>query len=63
MNDRNNIRKTKLSQRDALSPELRQEKSELIRKNLWDMEAIARANHIMIYVNFRSEVETMPLLI
>ncbi len=61
MEDRNNTRQTKLSQRDSLPPELRREKSELIRKKLWSMEELVTASHIMIYVNFRSEVETMPL--
>lgn len=61
MENRNSIRKTKLALRDALSHALRQEKSALIRKKLWDIEGIAGAKHFMIYVNFRSEVETLSL--
>jgi 5-formyltetrahydrofolate cyclo-ligase len=61
MDSRKNIRKTKLGQRDALSAAVRQEKSTEIRKKLWTIGKISRAKHIMIYVNFRSEVETFPL--
>lgn len=61
MDDRKVTRKTILALRDALSWECRQDKSALIRKRLWDIEEITRAKHVMIYVNFRSEVETMPL--
>ncbi len=60
LEDRKSIRKTKLALRDALPLAFRKEKSTQIRKKLWNIEGLAGANHVMIYVNFRSEVETIP---
>lgn len=59
--DRNALRKKILGKRDELPKAVRAEKSRLILERLWDIEEVARAGTIMIYVNFRSEVETYPL--
>ena len=58
---RKNLRAAKLAERDALSAAQREEKSKIIRDRLFDIEEVAQAKNIMIYVNFRSEVETIPL--
>lgn len=55
------LRKEKLAARDGLALDLRAEKSRMIRENVVRLEAVALAKHVMLYVSFRSEVETMPL--
>ncbi len=60
--ERNNLRRRALSLRNSLSPEARTEKSRAITTRLLQLGKIRSANHLFIYVAFRSEVETMPLI-
>ena len=60
--NRNRLRKTKLATRDQLAPPQRQEKSKQIFSLLITHPVIIAANHLFIYVHFRSEVETMSLI-
>lgn len=55
---RKNLRQRILAARDALAPEVRQERSAAICARLWQIPAVAAARTIMVYVSFRSEVET-----
>jgi len=59
---RNRLRREVLAGRDRLAPEDRSRKSGLIEENLWLLEEIAGSEILFIYVNFRSEVETLPLI-
>lgn len=59
---RRKLRSRILKKRDGLSLEDRRGKSELIREKLWQLDAIKHAEVLFIYVNFRSEVETLPLI-
>ncbi|MDR3089629.1 MAG: 5-formyltetrahydrofolate cyclo-ligase [Desulfobulbaceae bacterium] len=56
------LRKATLAARDALSPEERRLKSEAIAETLVARPEIERSDNILLYVSFRSEVETMALL-
>lgn len=56
------LRRTMLAARDQLDPASRAEKSRRIAALLAGHPAVLAARHIFIYVHFRSEVETMPLL-
>ncbi|WP_417908766.1 5-formyltetrahydrofolate cyclo-ligase [Candidatus Electronema sp. PJ] len=60
--DRNLLRQTKLAARDQLPPAHRWEKSRCIHELLTAHPAVAAAEHIFLYVHFRSEVETLSLL-
>jgi 5-formyltetrahydrofolate cyclo-ligase len=55
------LRREKLAERDRLAPELRGEMSRQIRENVVSLNAVAGARHVMLYVGFRSEVETLSL--
>lgn len=57
-----NLRKEKLYIRDRLSQVKRKTKSSLIQQKIYDLKDVQRANCIFMYINFRSEVETMDLL-
>ncbi|MCB2184267.1 MAG: 5-formyltetrahydrofolate cyclo-ligase [Desulfobulbaceae bacterium] len=59
--ERKRLRTLKLKERDGIDPALRREKSVLICEKLLKIEDVARARTVMIYVDFRSEVETRPL--
>lgn len=59
--DRHTLRLRKLAERDRLPASLRMEKSRIIRENVLQIDRVKRAKHVMIYVNFRSEVETFDL--
>lgn len=59
--ERSTLRRMKLAERDRLAVSLRTEKSRLIRENVLQIDRIKQAKHVMIYVNFRSEVETFAL--
>ena len=59
--ERNLLRKKILIARDNLPPEIRKEKSLLIRDRLLNIKACSLAETVMLYVSFRSEVDTMPL--
>ena len=60
--NRHELRKRILGQRDSLSLEERRENSKRIINHLWEIEGFSSAKNIMLYINFRSEVETMPLI-
>ncbi|MEA2115427.1 MAG: 5-formyltetrahydrofolate cyclo-ligase [Thermodesulfobacteriota bacterium] len=60
--DRNSLRKSKLGARDLMEPALRKEKSNRICALLTAHPVITDADHLFVYVDFRSEVETMDLI-
>jgi 5-formyltetrahydrofolate cyclo-ligase len=60
--DRNYLRATILSRRDRLSIQELTEKSRMITKRLWQLPAFYNSKSIFTYVNFRSEVITLPLV-
>ncbi len=60
--DRNTIRQKTLRARDLLSSEARREKSRAITSRLWQLEEFRAARLLFVYVNFRSETETLPLI-
>jgi len=60
--DRNILRKKTLATRDQIDSDTRKEKSRHIQKLLTAHPAISDAAHLFIYVNFRSEVQTMELI-
>ncbi len=55
---RQGLRQRILAARDTLAPEVRREWSAAICARLWEIPAVAAARAIMVYVSFRSEVET-----
>jgi len=60
--DRNSLRKSKLAARDLMEPALRKEKSNRICALLAAHPIVIDADHLFVYVDFRSEVETMDLI-
>ncbi|NNK57734.1 MAG: 5-formyltetrahydrofolate cyclo-ligase [Desulfofustis sp.] len=62
MNQPNNLRALTLAQRDRLTDQQRHKKSERIAATLLASEAVLSSFSIFIYVNFRSEVETVSLI-
>lgn len=62
MKDRQTLRQANLTARDQLAPAIRCEKSCRIHTLLLNLPEIATAKHFFLYVHFRSEVETLPLL-
>ncbi len=56
------LRRQILARRDRLSLPDRQEKSKIICAQLWQLELFRAASTLFIYVDFRSEVETLPLI-
>ncbi|HBT96783.1 MAG TPA: 5-formyltetrahydrofolate cyclo-ligase [Desulfobulbaceae bacterium] len=56
------LRQTILAARDALPPAERRAKSAAIAERLLARPEITASQHVMLYVSFRSEVETMELL-
>lgn len=56
------IRKEILARRDALSSEERKEKSSQICRRIAVQEAFQRANKILLFASFKSEVDTAELL-
>jgi len=61
-NDRQRLRNSILAQRDRLAKADRLYKSEKIAGNFWRLPEAAAAKCVFIYVNFRSEVETVELI-
>ena len=59
---RKRLRREVLAGRDRLTSADRIEKSRLIEENLWQLEEIAGAEILFIYVNYRSEVETLTMI-
>jgi len=62
MASNDNLRRHILSQRDQLGTEKRQALSRQICSAFLDLPELGQVTSIFIYVNFRSEVETMPLI-
>lgn len=60
--EKRRIRKNVLALRDAMMPAVREEKSSRIIKRLFKTEAYRRANVILAYVNYQSEVITTALI-
>jgi len=56
------LRQRSLATRDRLSPEERGQKSRVITERLLALPEFAAAGSVFIFVSFRSEVETMPLI-
>lgn len=56
------LRRAALAARDQLDPISRSEKSSRIAALLTEHPAVRAARHLFIYVHFRSEVETLPLI-
>ncbi len=61
-NDRQRLRIGILAQRDRLTREQRHWKSKEIAERFWQLKEAAAAGCIFVYVNFRSEVETLDLI-
>ena len=57
-NDRQQLRRTILAQRDKLTRDAREAKSGKIIQSLWRLKAVEDAHCIFTYVNFRSDVKT-----
>ena len=62
MNNRNRLRKERLALRDQLDPGLRAEKSRRISGLISAHPVVGDAAHLFVYINFRSEVETINLV-
>lgn len=62
MESREILRQRVLAARDALPEGVRQERSAQICARLWEIPAMAAARTIMVYVSFRSEVATGPVI-
>ncbi len=59
---KNQIRQRILQKRDALPEELRRAYSRQITEKVLETDSYRQAENILIYVSFRSEVETMELI-
>lgn len=59
---REQLRRRVLVARDALSPEARRSKSAAVHAHLAQLAEVGRARLILVYLHFRSEVETLPAL-
>ena len=62
MNQPDSLRAATLAQRDRLTDTQRHEKSERIATTLLACDAVLSSNSIFVYVNFRSEVQTVALI-
>jgi 5-formyltetrahydrofolate cyclo-ligase len=62
MHDSNQLRSDVLARRDALSDQERHSRSDRIAAALLASEALERSTTVFIYVSFRSEVETLPII-
>lgn len=60
--ERQNLRKRILGARDGLTAESRREKSGAVMENFWSLPEIQQWSTLFIYVDFRSEVETLELI-
>jgi len=59
---RQKLRRSILAARDALPEAFRRSASLAIAERLWSFETLRRAKTVFVYVNFRSEPETLPLI-
>lgn len=62
MTGHNTLRTEVLAKRDKLSPLQRRINSEKIAASLLGLEEIQGSSNIFIYVSFRSEVDTLPII-
>lgn len=62
MHDSNQLRSEVLARRDALTGQQRRTKSGRIAAALLASETIRQSSTVFIYVSFRSEVETVPVI-
>jgi len=62
INNKIQLRKHFAELRDAMSPEERREKSERIRARLYETPWYRDAASLFTFMNFRSEVETLPIV-
>jgi 5-formyltetrahydrofolate cyclo-ligase len=60
--DREALRQKILGARDGLSDKVRQAKSISVMQNFWTLMGMQQWSTLFIYVNFRSEVETLELI-
>ncbi len=60
--DREALRQKILGARDGLSDNVRQAKSMSVMQNFWTLQGMQQWSTLFIYVNFRSEVETLELI-
>ena len=60
--DRQDLRQSILGARDTLSVNKRHEKSIAVMHNFWNLPGMQRWSTLFMYVNFRSEVETLELI-
>jgi len=60
--DRQGLRQRVLGARDALSGNKRHEKSISVMHNFWNLPGMHQWSTLFMYVNFRSEVETLELI-
>jgi 5-formyltetrahydrofolate cyclo-ligase len=60
--DREALRQKILGARDGLSDKARQAKSMSVMENFWTLPGMQQWSTLFIYVNFRSEVETLELI-
>lgn len=56
------LRKKILQKRDALSQQEWESKSAQILANLFSLEELEKAKNVFIFINFRSEVNTKPII-
>ncbi|MCX7769712.1 MAG: 5-formyltetrahydrofolate cyclo-ligase [Proteobacteria bacterium] len=59
---KNELRKKILIERDKLTEEEIIFKSSMIKDNLWKISEFTLAKNIFLFVNFRSEVRTIPII-
>lgn len=62
MTDSRQLRKEILARRDQIAADVRAEKSRAIATSLLALPEVQKAATVFIYVNFRSEVETLPII-
>ncbi|WP_339133679.1 MAG: 5-formyltetrahydrofolate cyclo-ligase [Candidatus Electrothrix sp. GW3-4] len=62
MEQRDILRKERLAARDELEVGQRRSKSEQVQAQLLEQGIIRDARHLLVYVHFRSEVETLSLI-
>jgi 5-formyltetrahydrofolate cyclo-ligase len=60
--ERQSLRKQILGTRDLMSASERHEKSRAVMENLWSLPEMKHWSTLFIYVNFRSELETLELI-
>ncbi len=63
METKKHIRQEVLRQRDALTIEERREKGDRILETVIHTEAYRKAGVLLVYVSYRSEAETRPLIL